>query len=166
MGKYGVERSQKKLLLFGIYCAAIVLGTYMTFFYKEQTETGENRMQYDAADYAGKELPAVENESDEGNGKDLLYFTNTAKLDAGRMPFRAQGILVEETQRFLRLNGYEDVTELYVYAESYLENEKKVSFCCFMDGHKEALQIEFLFEEERLKFYILPDGADTGEENE
>lgn len=176
MGSNSVNRSQKKLLMLGIYCAAIILGVYMTFFNKTPEEDNvnekvEDEMMIQGVDYSDKKLPDVENETSGeryGNGafNDMLYFSNTTELDEGNMPLEAQAILVEETQHFLNLNGYGDVTELYIYEESYEESAEKISFICFMDGHEEALQIEYWFNESYLKYYILPDGADAGEENE
>lgn len=182
MTNSSTNRSEKKVLMFVVYCAAIVLGVYMTFFYDmteeketleahEEVVTGEKvesmRESIDV-DYSGKELPDAENESADEMYKEgaldiTIYFSNTEKLDNGNMPLEAQAVLTKEVQRFLNLNGYGDVTELYISDESYEENQETIIFSCYMDGYQDMLQIEFSFIESCLKYYILPNAANTEE---
>lgn len=191
--------SNKKLVMLTLSCAAIVLGIYMTFFYKEEEksekggtvqemateeetnvrqndgqEKQEESMNRNEHDYADTELPLEENESaDEtyngGKVETEVYFSNTELLDTGNMPLEAQKVLCSEVQQYLRQSGYEDVTELYMDDESYVEDAEKISFVCFMDGHKEMLQAEYYFTEHTLRYYIVESdeyGAGVGEENE
>lgn len=176
-------RSNKRLLMLALSCAAIILGIYMTFFYREaetaegradsqkmvqetdsvgdvSEEAQENLISQDKYDYSDMELPTEENESENEiyNGGKLttdIYFSNTALLDEGGMPLEAQKILCSEVQKYLRHSGYEDVTELYIDDESYQEDAETISFVCFMDGHEEMLQIEYHFAEQTLKYYIV-----------
>lgn len=172
-------RSGKQLFKLTLSIAAIVLGVYMTFF-NDRTESdhdesaGESQnigqeisteeknqmVTTNVHDYAGKELPEVENETaDEtyNNGRSEIdvYFANTECLDQGRLPAEAHAVLCEEVQRYLKHSGYDDVTELYINDESYQEDDEKITFVCFMDGHEETLQIEYWFEEQTLKYFIL-----------
>lgn len=172
-------RSVKQLVILAFSIAAIVLGVYMTFFNDkmnpekemnveesrniDQEKNAEESEQVEATndfDYTKKTLPLVENESEDetyNNGKlgIDIYFSNTDKLDQGTMPMEAQAVLCEEVQRYLIHSGYDDVTELYIDDESYIEDPEKISFVCFMDGHEETLQIEYWYKEQTLKYFIL-----------
>lgn len=191
-------RSGKQLIILAFSVAAIVLGVYMTFFegstnqnqdasVKENgnmkqeisTEEGGRMERTDDHDYEGKQLPMVENETaveSYNNGKTEIdiYFANTDRLDQGKMPMEAQAVLCEDVQRYLKHSGYADVTELYINDESYQEDAEKITFVCFMDGYEETLQVEYWFEEQTLKYFILnsdeygaggtdAEGADTEE---
>lgn len=191
-------RSGKQLIILAFLVAAIVLGVYMTFFegstnqnqdasvkengnMKQEISTEESgRMERtDSHDYVGKQLPMVENETaveSYNNGKTEIdiYFANTDRLDQGKMPVEAQAVLCEDVQRYLKHSGYADVTELYINDESYEEDAEKITFVCFMDGYEETLQVEYWFEEQTLKYFILnsdeygaggtdAEGADTEE---
>ncbi len=190
-------RNNKKLVMFALSCAAIVLGIYMTFFYRAEEKSGnegmvqemeteqktdarrnggqekqEESMNRNEYNYADTELPLEENESaDEtyngGKVETEVYFSNTERLDTGSMPLEAQKVLCSEVQQYLRQSGYADVTELYLDDESYAEDAQKISFVCFMDGHKEMLQVEYYFTEHTLRYHIVEsEEYGVGEENE
>lgn len=173
MAYEGAKRNTRRVLELVVYLAAIILGGYMTFFNNPMEKKEENVMgqveTMDGMNYWGKELPESDNVSADEVYSDKevenisIYFSNTAKLDQGNLPLEAQAILAADVQKFLNVMGFEDVTELYLYEESYMESNEKISFICFMDGHREALQIEYHFEEKCLNYYILPDGVN--EEN-
>lgn len=172
-------RSGKQLIVLAFSVAAIVLGVYMTFFAgntnqdqdagveesgnmeQEISTEGSGQMERtDDYDYAGKQLPIVENETaveSYNNGKTEIdiYFSNTERLDQGKMPMAAQAVLCEDVQKYLKHSGYADVTELYINDESYQEDAEKITFVCFMDGYDEMLQIEYWFKEQTLKYFIL-----------
>lgn len=173
-------KSGKQLLIFALSCAAIVLGVYMTFFNRNRSdsksenesikemdiEQGEEKKEEyqmeetNSYDYSGKDLPMEENETDAetyNNGKSeiSIYFSNTELLDQGKIPLAAQAVLCEEVQRYLKHSGYGDVTELYINDESYQEDSEKIAFVCFMDGYEEVLQIEYWFNVQTLKYFIL-----------
>lgn len=168
MAYEGMKRNEKRVLELVIYLALIILGGYMTFF-NNPMEKEDNMMEQtetvSGTNYLGKELPESENVSadeiynDNGVESISIYFSNTEKLDQGNLPLEAQSILVTDVQKYLNVMGFDDVTELYLHEESYVESDDKISFICFMDGHKEALQIEYDFDEKCLKYYILPDGV-------
>lgn len=174
MAYESTKRNERRVIELVIYCALIILGGYMTFFNNPMEQKEDNTMQetevVEGVDYFGKELPEIDNVSgdelynDKGIYNISVYFSNTEKLDQGNMPLEAQIILTEDVQKYLNVMGFDDVTELYLYEESYKENSEKISFICFMDGHREAVQIEYWFEEKSLKYYILPDGADLKNE--
>lgn len=106
-------RSGKQLIVLAFSVAAIVLGVYMTFFAgntnqnqdagvvesgdmeQEISTEGSGQMERtDDYDYAGKQLPIVENETaveSYNNGKTEIdiYFSNTERLDQGKMPMAA-----------------------------------------------------------------------------
>ena len=115
----------------------------------------------------GTELPDIENESaDEtytGKQEVTVYFSNTDSLDHGSMPLAVQAELTEDTQKYLKMYGYGDVTELYIDEESYSEDEEAVRFQCFMDGYQDKLQIEYTFGDSTLRFSIITGQGSTGE---
>lgn len=168
------DRSAKKVLLFAVYLAAIIVGVYMTFFHKIDSgleskeyivqdsmhEIGEENVSMEH-DYTYLEFPDTENEAvDElyrENGADEVnvYFSNTALLDNGSMPLEVQAVLAPAAEAYLSEKGYDDVTELYIEENSYEENETGIVFVCYMDGYEDVLQIEYKFEEKRLQFCIL-----------
>lgn len=168
------NRSAKKVLLLGVYLAAIILGLYMTFFNKsdseldlkedkEQSSTGQ--IGEDAVsighDYTYLEFPDTENEAadelytEAGVEEVNVYFSNTDSLDNGSIPLEVQAVLAQATETYLNERGYEDVTELYIEENSYKESESRIVFVCYMDGYADALQIEYKQEENRLVFCIL-----------
>lgn len=172
--------SGKKVLKLVLAIAMIVLGIYMTFFHEDSSDTQKaeeakrvehiqtekeegastEKMVTNAYDYTNQELPTEENISDAElyNGeKEVVevYFANTEVLDHGNMPLEVQKILCERVQKYLRVNGYADVTELYIDSESYFEDAEKIGFRCFLDGHEEILQIEYWIAERTLKYAVL-----------
>ena len=160
------NRSAKKVLLLGVYLAAIILGLYMTFLNKEDTEQHLTDQKGGEAvskghDYTYLEFPDMENESADELYKEVgeeevnVYFSNTDLLDNGSLPLEVQLVLAQATEAYLSERGYEDVTELYIEEDSYEETEKGIVFVCYMDGYTDTLQIEYKFEENKLIFCIL-----------
>lgn len=157
-----------------VACIVIsIIGIYMEFFY-EPTDKKESKNQgleiessedeggqnmSNKYDYSQKELPNVDNKSSDEtytDGENIeVYFSNTEVLDNGRLPLSVQSKLNMITQRFLYSNGYEDVQELYIDQESYIETEDEIRFCCFMDGHEEQLQIQYDEKEKKIKFSVI-----------
>ena len=127
----------------------------------EKTESTERNV-FDMAD-----LPDTENESaDEtytGKQEITVYFSNTEKLDQGHLPLSVQAELTEDAQKYLKMYGYGDVTELYIDEESYSEDEEAVRFQCFMDGYQDKLQIEYTFGDSTLRFSIITGQGSTVE---
>lgn len=173
--------SLKKVIIIVVCFAISVIGIYMQFFYKEKgkdnlensteisvgidkkTEAGTEQIKEDSTvvyeyDYSNQELPTEENESSDelymGNGGDAakIFFSDTEKLDQCSMPMEAQADLVDAVQRFLIINGYENVTELHIDNEQFVDNEKVVSFLCEMQGFDEKLQVTFSKTEGKLSF--------------
>lgn len=164
-----------QLIKLVVCAAATVLGIYMSFFYEKKEATpeqnpqtviqGENETMVEKefeenTEYLAHQetLPDYDNESSNeiyAEGTNIeVYFTNTDILDQGNLPLAAQSELTFDVQRFLNRSGYEDVTELYVDDTTYEENEKKISFNCFMDGYAEQLRIVYDIENSQLQFGI------------
>lgn len=168
----------KKMLII-IGCFAIsVIGLCMQFFYKgdsssnvdknaEEQRNGDETEQLESEtvvyeyDYLNTELPTEENESSnelymgDGGKAAKIYFSNTGLLDQCSMPIAAQAELVEAAQAFLNLNGYQDVTELTVDNDEFIDDDKNVSFTCNMSGYEEKLQVTFSKSESKLMFAIV-----------
>lgn len=173
-----MRKKQFYKLVLGI--AAIVIGIYMNFFYKSdeadektvtgyEKETGESEkskseeseatVMPDNHDYMEMELPESDNIAEnevysDGYISDI-YFSNTKKLDEGKMPLKAQARLVTDADRILKRSGYEDVTELYIDDESYRETDEYISFRCFMDGYTDQLEIKYSIGEKTLNYNII-----------
>ena len=162
------ERKSGKVFVL-IACILIsIVGIYMEFFYnpnsKKNSEVSESAEKESESlnteyDFSGQELPDTENVSAGETYTDKedveVYFSNTDLLDNGNIPLSVQSELCELTQRFLYRNGYEDVEELYVDDDSYLESEDMISFSCFMDGHQEKLQIRYDVQQHTLEYNII-----------
>lgn len=167
--------SGKTILKLILAVAAIILGLYMTFFHSSDndkqvetesnpneisiTNTEQEKESLNIYDYSDKELPMSDNVSEDeiySEGSSIeVYFSNTAALDQGNMPLEVQKILSVRVQKYLYINGYDDVTELYIDEASYVETEQTISFLCYMDGYVEQLQIEYEFADQELKFAVI-----------
>lgn len=155
------------------FCLIIsIFGIYFQFFDKkekgkeknqeiEEVKEKENVKEKNTNefDYSNKDLPKTENESDEetySEGMNIeVYFTNTDILDKSSLPLGAHSKLCESSQRFLRHLGYDDVTELQILEDKFVDDEEEVSFRCSMDGYEEQLEIKFLKGDSKLKFCIV-----------
>lgn len=169
-----MKKNSRRMFIF-VFCVLLtILGIYMTFFY-DRTKKSKESMFHDGEKtaYVQKEdteleeglngdgtviLPDYDNKSanetyTEGIAVEV-YFTNTDVIDKGNLPVEAHAILPLSVQRYLNRSGFEDVTELYVDEDSYEESEDKISFDCFMDGHKEYLRIVYDKKESQLEFSI------------
>lgn len=165
-----MNKSGKMIFKLAISITAIIFGLYMTFFHDNSLQskednseiegTEEMKMGQNGLDYSCTELPMEDNESEfelyDSDAQNIeIYFSNTEVLDSGNMPLEAQAVLAGEVQTYLIQSGYADVTELYIDDESYFESEEKLVFDCYMDGHGEMLQIEYWFQNQTLKYYII-----------
>lgn len=167
---------KKQLYKLVISIVAIVIGIYMTFFYKddsedtfveqtngteeiEESEENEEITMQDNHDYSERKLPESDNNAEnetynEGYTSDI-YFSNTEKLDSGKLPLEAQARLVDDADRLLKRSGYEDVTELYIDSDSYQETEQYIKFRCFMDGYEDQLEVQYSFDEKTLNYSLI-----------
>lgn len=166
-----MDNSGKKLLLLAFWIAIAIFGIYMTFFSKEESESMDesfvekeiNEIETENAIFSESQdltsLPMDENVSGDEmyiEGMETqIYFSNTTVIDEGNLPLEVQAVLVNSTQKFLNRSGYEDVTELYVDEESYIEDKEHIAFNCFMDGHTSQLRVIFEINSSNLKFSII-----------
>lgn len=151
------------------FCVVIsVFGLYFSFFGKstdkkekvdvenveESKESKESNMNFEN-DYKDKQLPDVENESNDtytdGN-QTKVYFTNTSKLDASSLPISVHEVLCEKTQCYLYSCGYDNVTELVINEEDFIDNEDEVTFLCEIPESEEKLRISYDKKDNRLQF--------------
>lgn len=153
------------------YLAIAILGIYMTFFREEKSkekisvhesdsvkENQEKTMIFEQAQKLGS-LPLYENESSSELATqgivEQIYFANTTVIDEGKLPTEVHAVLVSTAQKYLNRSGLEDVTELYIDEESYIEDEHGIAFNCYMDGYSKQLRIVYERVEGNLKFSIL-----------
>lgn len=167
------EGKQKKLLILIVCIFLSLIGIIMTLTKNntstENEETSELSMQESEvnestsehvteekiSEYDTTTLPDVDNDSDDSvNIYTTVYFTNTDILDSSSLPIEAHSVLVENADKFLKLNGYENVTELVVDNETFTDNDTRVDFNCFMEGHEEVLGVTFLKDTGELSFSI------------
>ena len=165
-----MKKKENKLMIFIVCILLSIFGIYKTYFgdrkaeaewntaavektmEKEDlvTEQGENEM---------VTLPKSNNKSENEIYTEALpvevYFSNADVIDEGNLPLEAHKILAVSAQKYLNRLGFDDVTELYVDETSYVEEEDKIYFNCFMDGHKEQLRIVYDKEYSELEFAIL-----------
>ena len=167
-----------------IFCIVIsCVGVYMTFFHqKEPAALNHEKKAEEVKEKAGDRgmadklfqnsteiLPDTENESSDTyteRNTVNLYFSNTEKLDNGKLPIAAQKELAEDAQKFLDEAGYSDVTELYIEDSSYQETAEWIQFDCYMDGYQDMLRIEYRFDAESLFFAVIVNSDQNTEMSE
>ena len=164
------NKNMKNVLLLILCVAATFVGIYMTFFHQAADDdipyinnVGQDKEaemeEYVETQTEEVSLPDYENESSNETYTDgteiTVYFENTDVIDQGSLPLGAHSILCSSAQKFLKRSGYGDVTELYVDEESYTEDDKKITFHCFMDGYEEQLGITYDVSEQMLRFNII-----------
>lgn len=170
-----MNRSGKKIMMIIACFAVALIGLYMQFFHEDkptqkkdsnenlqmEQETEKNETETFEYDYSDKELPDEENESEaelytETNEEPTkVYFTNTDLIDKSSMPIEVHSEIARDTQRYLYINGYTDVTELIVNDDEFLDYDDRVSFNCDIPGRKEKLQITYNKMNRQLMFAIV-----------
>lgn len=165
-----MNRGEKKFFSFVFWILITVFGVYMTFFAKKESpdqkepEVSEEKMIdeksekfVETQEYISlpEEVNDSENETYSEGMQTEVYFSNTTVIDEGSLPLEVHSILVKSAQKYLNRSGYEDVTELYVDDESYIEDGEHIAFNCFMDGHSSQLRIVFEINDSKLKFSII-----------
>lgn len=162
-----MNRSEKKFFSVIFWIIITIFGVYMTFFAKKDSqdqgepEVSEEKMSEEKMVETQEDitLPEEVNSSEyemysEGIETEL-YFSNTAVIDEGALPLEVHSILVKSAQKYLNRSGIDDITELYVDEESYIEDKDHIAFNCFMDGHSSQLRVEFEINDSKLKFSII-----------
>ena len=165
-----MKKKENKLMKFIVCILLSIFGIYKTYFGDRKAEAEWNtadvektREKEDLVTEQGENemvtLPKSNNKSENEIYTEALpvevYFSNADVIDEGNLPLEAHKILAVSTQKYLNRLGYDDVTELYVDETSYVEEEEKIYFNCFMDGHKEQLRIVYNKEYSELEFAIL-----------
>lgn len=167
-----MNKSNEAKIIKLFFCLAIaVLGIYMTFFNNDGNKNEAQKYENDVIEENQEaemifeqaqdpnNLPEYENESSSelvSEGMvEKVYFTNTSVIDEGKLPVEVHSVLVSDAQKYLNRSGYEDVTELYIDEESYIEEDNFIAFNCYMDGYSEELRIVFERTEGNLKFSIV-----------
>lgn len=165
-----MKKKENKLMIFIVCILLSIFGIYKTYFGDRKAEAEWNtaavektREKEDLVTEQGENemvtLPKSNNKSENAIYTEALpvevYFSNADVIDEGNLPLEAHKILAVSTQKYLNRLGYDDVTELYVDETSYVEEEEKIYFNCFMDGHKEQLRIVYNKEYSELEFAIL-----------
>lgn len=165
-----MKKKENKLMIFIVCVLLSIFGIYKTYFgdrkavAERNTDTWEKTMKKEdlVTEQGEKEmitLPKSNNKSENETYTEALpvevYFSNADVIDAGNLPLEVHKILAISTQKYLNRLGFDDVTELYVDETSYVEEEDKIYFNCFMDGHKEQLRIVYNKEYSELEFAIL-----------
>lgn len=117
----------------------------------EKTKTGSS-----IYEHAQENLQQKNNESEPETymeGREVkVYFTNTEKLDASSFPLAAHDVLCSETQKYLDAFGYENVKEIRIQDNGFVDDEKSVTFQCKLPGHEETLVVSYKKDKSTLEF--------------